>query len=855
MKKRGVFFRGVQRKTVALVLALMLAMLALFAVVSMYRTRTLTRIVGETRTAQQESITRISEDTMHSALESSLVNITTLQAKLADQNFTELGDNVRMLQSLARKIFENRDSLEPAPFSLPDPAMDGVPTVQVLCEEGVDYASSEYLGIAAHMSDTLLALFQSSDKIDGCYIGLADGTHLGADDQSRNRYDEQGNRIPFAVRERPWYVGAAETGDLFFSGIERDAFSGDLYVFCSAPVTVDGELFGVVGMDIRLNDLGSFVSSASRQSMIYIINRDTQVILCSEEGRIFSGKDTDMSLILKDLGSGEITDFAESALRLPTPLESLALGGREYYLTGAPMPSVGWAVIIAVDKELIEQPTLQMLAEYDSINDVASREFAEGTSKMNKSVLMLVIMFLLYSTFAAIVAAGRIVRPIEEMTRSIRRSSETGELFEMRDIYRTNDEIQILAESFDDLSKKTRKYIEDITDITREKERIGTELELASKIQSDMLPNIFPPFPYRTDMNIFASMEPAKEVGGDFYDFFLLDEDHLGLVMADVSGKGVPAALFMMISKILVQNYALTGRSPREVLEAVNQQICKNNREEMFITVWLGILDLKTGRMTASNAGHEYPVLCRSGGKFELVRDKHGFVIGGMDGARYTNYEMELQKGSRLFVYTDGVPEATNAAGELFGTERMIAALNSRESGTPEEYLRTVRMAINDFVGDAPQFDDITMLCLEYIGPEKPVREITVPAVVDSIPEVTDFVNAELEAVGCPMKAQIQIDVAIDEVFSNIANYAYGAGTGEATVRFETMDAPKSVRLTFIDTGVAYNPLEAPDPDVTLAADERQMGGLGVYLVKKTMDDVSYEHVDGRNILRITKNI
>ena len=694
MKKRGVFFRGVQRKTVALVLALMLAMLALFAVVSMYRTRTLTRIVGETRTAQQESITRISEDTMHSALESSLVNITTLQAKLADQNFTELGDNVRMLQSLAREIFENRDSLEPAPFSLPDPAMDGVPTVQVLCEEGVDYASSEYLGIAAHMSDTLLALFQSSDKIDGCYIGLADGTHLGADDQSRNRYDDQGNRIPFAVRERPWYIGAAETGDLFFSGIERDAFSGDLY------------------------------SSASRQSMSYIINRDTQVILCSEEGRIFSGKDTDMSLILKDLGSGEITDFAESALSRPTPLESLTLGGREYYLTGAPMPSVGWAVIIAVDKELIEQPTLQMLAEYDGINDVASREFAEGTSKMNKSVLMLVIMFLLYSTFAAIVAAGRIVRPIEEMTRSIRRSSETGEMFEMRDIYRTNDEIQILAESFDDLSKKTRKYIEDITDITREKERIGTELELASKIQSDMLPNIFPPFPYRTDMNIFASMEPAKEVGGDFYDFFLLDEDHLGLVMADVSGKGVPAALFMMISKILVQNYALTGRSPREVLEAVNQQICKNNREEMFITVWLGILDLKTGRMTASNAGHEYPVLCRSGGKFELVRDKHGFVIGGMDGARYTNYEMELQKGSRLFVYTDGVPEATNAAGELFGTERMMAALNSRESGTPEEYLRTVRMAINDFVGDAPQFDDITMLCLEYIGPEKPVREI-----------------------------------------------------------------------------------------------------------------------------------
>ena len=855
MKAKRHIFRGVQQKIMALVLALMLGMLALVLAVSAYRNNSLTRIVGETRTAQQQSITQISRSTMHAVVESSLVNITGLQAELADENFSELRDNVRMLQTLAQELFANRDSLEPAPFRTPDPALDGTASAQVLYEEGVDYASSEYLGIAARMGDTMLALFESSDRNGGCYIGLADGTHFGVDDQSRNRFDENGDQIPFPVRERPWYVQAAESGELCFSGIERDAFSGDLSVFCSAPVIVDGELFGVVGMDIVLGDMNGYASAASRQTMIYLVNGDGQVILCSDDAGIFSGGSSDLAVNLRELGDSALAEFTDTALRENTGLTELAVGGKEYYLTGAPMPTVGWAVVLAVDKERTEQPTLKMLEEYDSINDQASREFAQGTAKMNRSVAMLVIIFFLSSSCAALIMAGKLVHPIEEMTAAIRRSGETGEAFRMKEIYRTRDEVEVLAEAFEDLSLKTEQYISDITEITREKERIGTELELASKIQSDMLPNIFPPFPDRNDMSIFASMEPAKEVGGDFYDFFLLDEDHLGLVMADVSGKGVPAALFMMISKILVQNYALTGRSPREVLEAVNQQICGNNREEMFITVWLGILDLKTGRMTASNAGHEYPVVCAPGGTFELVRDRHGFVIGAMDGVKYTNYELQLEVGSRLFVYTDGVPEATNAAGELFGTQRMLDALNSRRDGTPEQLLQAVRGAIDDFVGDAPQFDDITMLCLQYDGPESPVREITLPAKIESISAVTDFVDAELEAFGCPMKARIQIDVAIDEVFSNIANYAYGAGTGDATVRLETSESPRSVRLTFIDSGVAYNPLEAPDPDVTLAAEDRQTGGLGVYLVRHTMDEVSYEHVDGRNILRITKNL
>ena len=243
-----------------------------------------------------------------------------------------------------------------------------------------------------------------------------------------------------------------------------------------------------------------------------------------------------------------------------------------------------------------------------------------------------------------------------------------------------------------------------------------SELNMANHIQASMLPSIFPAFPDRPDFDVYASMDPAKEVGGDFYDFFLIDETHLGIVMADVSGKGVPAALFMMISKILVQNYAMTGRSPAQVLQAVNDQICSNNREEMFVTVWLGVLDTETGKITAANAGHEYPVLMQAGGQFELVKDKHGFVIGGMDGMRYKEYELTLTPGSRLFLYTDGVPEATNAQREMFGTDRMLDALNEAPDAAPEMILKNVRKAVDGFVKAAEQFDDLTMLCVEYKG-------------------------------------------------------------------------------------------------------------------------------------------
>ena len=249
-----------------------------------------------------------------------------------------------------------------------------------------------------------------------------------------------------------------------------------------------------------------------------------------------------------------------------------------------------------------------------------------------------------------------------------------------------------------------------------EKERIGAELELATRIQSNSLPKDFPPFPDRHEFDIFASMNPAKEVGGDLYDFFLIDDDHLALVIGDVSGKGVPAALFMMVAQALIHHVAMREGDPAKILQIVNEEICARNPEEMFVTVWLGVLEISTGRLTAANAGHEFPAMKEAGGSFELVKDKHGFVVGGMEGMRYRAYTLQMQPGSKLFVYTDGVPEATDSHEELFGADRMLQALRAREDGTPSEVLEAVNSAVSAFVGDAPQFDDLTMLCLQYNG-------------------------------------------------------------------------------------------------------------------------------------------
>ncbi len=423
------------------------------------------------------------------------------------------------------------------------------------------------------------------------------------------------------------------------------------------------------------------------------------------------------------------------------------------------------------------------------------------------------------------------------------------------DKIQTGDEIETLARSILQMEINIKDYIKNITSITAEKERIGAELDVAKHIQSSMLPCVFPAYPNRREFDIYASMTPAKEVGGDFYDFFMVDDTHLAVVMADVSGKGVPAALFMVIAKTLIKDHTQPNSDLGDVFTTVNTLLCESNSEGLFVTAFEGVLDLVTGEFNFVNAGHEAPYICKKGKTFEAYKVKPGFVLAGMDGIQYKSGSITLEEGDTIFLFTDGVTEATNAELELYGSSRLSNALNSCIGKSPEQISQFVKDDISRFVGEADQFDDITMLCMEYKLRMNPSAEITLDAIPENISAVTNFVADQLNIHPASPKAISQINIAIDEIFSNIAHYAYAPNIGQITVSVEIEQDPLCATITFTDNGVQYNPLDKDDPDTTLSAEDREIGGLGIYIVKKSMDQVAYEYKNNQNILRLKKNL
>lgn len=375
---------------------------------------------------------------------------------------------------------------------------------------------------------------------------------------------------------------------------------------------------------------------------------------------------------------------------------------------------------------------------YESVIDDSGKSIAlvgvdidmNEVISQRKSFLYSLIFYILLLVFAVAALtvyfiSKTVVKPLNMLSVAVKEFVNS-DSYSFNDVMNlpihTRDEIEELYIAVQKMEVDIIEYIQNIKKVTVEKERISAELNVATQIQADMLPSIFPAFPDRKEFDIYASMTPAKEVGGDFYDFFLIDNDHLAIVMADVSGKGVPAALFMVIAKTLIKNRTqmICGNgedySPAEILSYVNEQLCEGNEAELFVTVWLGILQISTGKGIAANAGHEYPTIRRAGGNFELVKTKHSPAVAAMEGMKFREHSFELHSGDSLYVYTDGVPEATNVYDELFGTDRMLAALNEKPDSSAKELLDRVKKRIDAFVGNASQFDDITMLCLNYFG-------------------------------------------------------------------------------------------------------------------------------------------
>ncbi|SHL27372.1 SpoIIE family protein phosphatase [Fibrobacter sp. UWH4] len=518
-------------------------------------------------------------------------------------------------------------------------------------------------------------------------------------------------------------------------------------------------------------------------------------------------------------------------------------------------------------------------------------KYLQDQRSMRKLFLMLALGGYGIILIIILLISFRVAKPLKELAAAARKLGRGNFNVTIPQIT-GHDEISEFAGAFSNMLTELKEHIEKQKDM----KRIERELDLARNIQLSMLPGSERDENSDDDRHeLTPFLLPAKEVGGDFYDFFKIDNDHLCIVIGDVSGKGVAAALFMMVARIILRTMTKNLKSIVDAFNKTNYALAKRNRLNMFVTVWAGIIDLRTGHISFASAGHNPPAVRHSDGSVEFLMSKPGLPMAAMDDTLYKPQAYDLKQGDTLFLYTDGVTEATNTSDVLFGDSRLLATLTKGGELNTADTCKLVKTEIDNFVQEAPQFDDITMLAIKFNGIDDPVWEryektidvsgdnkgelksfvegILTPMdgakkvqmqdawdryekIVDVIPENQDILTAFVEGILAPMdgslKSQMQINIAIDEIYSNIVKFS---GATKVTLIVEVRKATLTARLTFIDNGKPYDPIKQADPDVTLPAEEREIGGLGIFIVKKTMDSVCYRRNGENNELAITKTL
>ena len=416
------------------------------------------------------------------------------------------------------------------------------------------------------------------------------------------------------------------------------------------------------------------------------------------------------------------------------------------------------------------------------------------------------------------------------------------------------EDVQIKIEKpaeFAKLASTYDKMTQDIKQITKDTARINSELAIAKSIQTASLPDIFPPFPDRNEFDIYASMVAAKEVGGDFYDFYFIDEDKFMFLIADVSGKGVPAALFMMTAKTLINNTSQLTQEPKELIKLINNKICANNKHGFFITMFAAIVDIKTGKMSCINCGHNPPLIKQNNGEYRYLEIDSNCVLGIFEGAEFNIYETQLQPGDIIFTYTDGVTEALNIDEEMYGEDRLLKCINSYQGNNVKAILDNVNNDVHHFTNSVIQSDDITMLVFKYgnddSGDKHAYRSLATPV---NYKKFYTWLHQICDELNLNEEIKTKLDMCAEEIYANIQFYAYGNETG--TIEVCITQKENSVDIEFQDSGEKYNPLEKEDPDITLPPEERPIGGLGIFMVKQMADSVKYDYRDGKNILTIS---
>jgi sigma-B regulation protein RsbU (phosphoserine phosphatase) len=461
---------------------------------------------------------------------------------------------------------------------------------------------------------------------------------------------------------------------------------------------------------------------------------------------------------------------------------------------------------------------------------------------------------LLLGSVIAIFGANTISRPIADLIEMTRRIA--GGDFTQRIDIRSKNEIGVLAASFNGMTRRLAESIEHLKETTAAKERIESELKIAHEIQMSMVPKIFPPFPDRSEFDIFATLVSAKEVGGDFYDFFFIDDDQLCFAVADVSGKGVPASLFMAVTKTLFKATAGNGGAPGEILARLNAEICRDNESCMFVTFFCAILNIRTGQVDYSNGGHNLPYYLHHSGVTPL-ENPGGRALGVVEQSPYMSGRMVLSPGEALLLYTDGVTEAMDSRQRLYSDQRLEQFLASNRDSSPRQIIADLVNDVRRFADGAPQSDDITALALLYVGATEKMRKELQINLSNKLSELESF-NQSLSEFGrrhgLTPRVVHDLNLAFEEILTNIISYGY-TDNREHEIKVHLSLQPGEVKAEVEDDGQPFNPLEAPEADTAQSLEERTIGGLGIHLVRKLMDGLEYQRQEGKNRLLMKKNL
>ncbi|WP_297964515.1 SpoIIE family protein phosphatase [uncultured Anaerovibrio sp.] len=602
----------------------------------------------------------------------------------------------------------------------------------VLKEECDNPAVQQEIGLAANVADDMEVMATFYKKYQtSCYFGSKYGYYITLEcydsDEMYTKIHSDNYHNNYDPRKRPWYKKAAAEGRAIFT----DVYIGnDSYpeITCAVPYYDNNGLAGVAGLDVHLISLYRLASDRSlgTSNINFAINSKGEIIFSSEQEGILAPGDG--KRVLGQVEEESLAREADNMLKGYSNVVPVHLNGEEYYLAYAPMPTMGWSFGTMLKRDEVLAPANEaranVIAHANEFKKFIRLEFFKDLLKFIV-ILMIIIWSLVYCSRRL---AQQLVKPITVLNDGVMEIAK-GNL-DRRLTINTGDELEELAKSVNNMTDDLKSYMNDVTQATAEKERIATELSLAQSIQEGMLPNIFPKFSGNPHYELYATMDAAKEVGGDFYDFYNIDEQHVALTIADVSGKGVPASLFMVISKTLIKNYALTTGMEMEKednmwgqsIELANEQLCANNEEMMFVTVFFGVINIQTGEFTYVNAGHNPPLIGRrQDGTIHweyLKKTKKNNIMGVSELAIYKEEYLKLNPGDMMFFYTDGVTEAMDNDNNLYGEERLLAAMQA--VGTADrpvkDILAAVREDVDRHVAGADQSDDITMLGIRFLG-------------------------------------------------------------------------------------------------------------------------------------------